>query len=223
MFRKIKKKYKNFLKTSFMISDFEGDSYDYEILESAVKRLHNPTGASFEIGVRMGMGSKVIIDSYRKYHPNLNNVTHIGLDPYGDLPYNFSEIRKNEKSNYTDLMKRLTIINFLKKYPEFHFVNLDTYEFFKRFDDGYPIYNKQKKIIDKFEIVHFDGLHDLDNVTLETEYFLKHLNDQSIFIYDDIDTFNIKKIYKLLENKGFKKLESKERKASFEYNKINSL
>ena len=74
MFRKITKKYKNFLKNYFMITDIEGDSYDYELLDSAVKRIKNPIGISFEIGVRRGMGSKTIIDAYRKYHPNMNNL-----------------------------------------------------------------------------------------------------------------------------------------------------
>lgn len=217
MFRKIIKKYKNFLKKTFMMTDIEGDSYDYGLLETAVKRIKNPIGMSFEIGVRRGMGSKTIIDAYRKYHPSINDLIHIGLDPYGDLPYNFSEERKNEKANYTNLMKRETIINFAKKYKEFHFVNLDTHEFFKRFNDGYPIYQKKKKIINKFEIVHFDGLHDLENVTLEVEYFLKHLSEHTIFIFDDIDSFDMKKISKILNNNSFKLFESRERKASFEY------
>ena len=217
MFRKIKKKYKNFLKNYFMITNIEGDSYDYELLDSAVKRIKNPIGSSFEIGVRRGMGSKTIIDAYRKYHPKLIDLIHVGLDPYGDLPYNFSETIQNAKTDYTNLMKRETIINFAKKYQEFHFVNLDTYEFFKRFSDGYPVYQKKKKIINKFEIVHFDGLHDLKNVTLEVEYFLRHLSEHTIFIFDDIDSFDIERIGKLLQNNNFKVFESKERKASFEY------
>lgn len=217
MFRKIKKRYKNFLKNYFMITNIEGDSYDYELLDSAVKRIKNPIGSSFEIGVRRGMGSKTIIDAYRKYHPKLIDLIHVGLDPYGDLPYNFSETIKNAKSDYTNLMKRETIINFAKKYQEFHFVNLDTYEFFKRFSDGYPVYQKKKKIINKFEIVHFDGLHDLKNVTLEVEYFLRHLSEHTIFIFDDIDAFDMEKIGMLLQNNNFKVFESKERKASFEY------
>jgi len=217
MFRKIKKKYKNFLKNYLMITNIEGDSYDYELLDSAVKRIKNPIGTSFEIGVRRGMGSKTIIDAYRKYHPNLTDLIHVGLDPYGDLPYNFSETVKNAKSDYTNLMKRETIINFARKYQEFHFVNLDTYEFFKRFSDGYPVYQKKKKIINKFEIVHFDGLHDLKSVTLEVEYFLRHLSEHTIFIFDDIDSFDIERIEKLLQNNNFKIFESKERKASFEY------
>jgi hypothetical protein len=219
MFRKVKKKFKNFLKSRFLITDIEGDSFEYEIIESAVKKLSNPIGASFEIGVRRGMGSKKIIDSYRKYHPNLKELIHIGLDPYGNLPYTFSEERKDrvEDALYTNLMKRETLINFLKKYPEFYFVNLDTHEYFKRFSDGYPIYENKKKIINKFEIVHFDGLHDLENVTLEVKFFLNHLSPQTIFIFDDIDAFDMQKIRKILLDNNFKDFESGKRKASFEY------
>ena len=219
MFRKVKKKFKNFLKSRFLITDIEGDSFEYEIIESAVKKLSNPIGASFEIGVRRGMGSKKIIDSYRKYHPNLKELIHIGLDPYGNLPYTFSEERKDrvEDALYTNLMKRETLINFLKKYPEFYFINLDTHEYFKRFSDGYPIYKNKKKIINKFEIVHFDGLHDLENITLEVKFFLNHLSSQTIFIFDDIDAFDMQKIRKILLDNNFKDFESGKKKASFEY------
>ena len=218
MFRKFKKKYQNFIKDKFLITNLEGDSDEYEIFDSSVKRLTNPIGSSFEIGVRRGMGSKMIIDAYRKYHPNLNDYTHIGLDPYGELPYNFSEDRKfNKEHDYTNLMKREMIINFSKKYKEFNFVNLDTVEFFKRFQDGYPIYSKVKKIINKFELVHFDGLHDIENVTMEVDYFLNHLSNQTIFILDDIDTFDFESIKNKLYKKNFKLIENGKRKASFEY------
>ena len=136
MLRKLKKKYNKFIKDKFLITNFEGDSNEYEIFDSSVKRLSSPIGSSFEIGVRRGMGSKMIIDAYRKYHPSLYNHVHIGLDPYGELPYNFSEDRKsNTNHDYTNLMKREMIINFSKKYKEFNFVNLDTFEFFKWFDN----------------------------------------------------------------------------------------
>ncbi|MEC7143541.1 MAG: class I SAM-dependent methyltransferase [Pseudomonadota bacterium] len=218
MFRKIKKKYQNFLKSKFLITQIEGDNEEYEILDRAVKRLKNPQGLSFEIGVRRGMGSKKIIDAYRKYHPKLKNVIHIGLDPYGSLPYIFSEDRKNSlEHNYTNLMKREMLINFSKKYQEYNFVNLDTHEFFKRFRDGYPIYSGTKKIIDKFEIVHFDGLHDLENVNLEINYFLDHLCPQTIFVFDDISSFDFDKIRDKLTEKKFKEIEFGKTKSSFEY------
>jgi hypothetical protein len=40
----------------------EGDSKEYEVFEEAIKQLTNPIGATVEIGVRRGMGSKMIID-----------------------------------------------------------------------------------------------------------------------------------------------------------------
>ena len=98
-------------------------------------------------------------------------------------------------------------------------MNLDTYEFFNRFSDGYPVYNKKKLIIDKFEIVHFDGLHDFENVNLEVSYFLTKLSDQTIFIFDDIDAFDIEKISKRLEKNNFIQFQKKTRKVSYEYNK----
>ena len=60
-------------------------------------------------------------------------------------------------------------------------------------------------------------MHDLKNVTLEVEYFLRHLSEHTIFIFDDIDSFDMEKIGMLLQNNNFKVFESKERKASFEY------
>ena len=62
-------------------------------------------------------------------------------------------------------------------------------------------------------------MHDLENVTLEVEYFLKHLSEHTIFIFDDIDSFDMEKISTILQNNSFKLFESKERKASFEYKK----
>ena len=216
MIRKMIRSFKKFFEDKFLFSSIDGDGIEYEILENAVKKIKNPIGCSIEIGVRRGQGSKTIIDSYRKFHSNIN-LTHIGLDPYGDLPYTYSEDSKNQKADYTNRMKRVTQYNFAKNYPEFHLVNLDTYEFFKRFDDGYPIYDKKKSIINKFEIVHFDGLHDLENVTGEVNYFLNHLSEHTIFIFDNIDSFDIKFIQALLEKKNFKIFETGSTKMSFEY------
>ena len=212
----MKRAIKKFFDNKFIFSTIDGDSFEYEILENAVKKLKAPVGNSFEIGVRKGQGSKTIIEAYRKFHPDVKNV-HIGLDPYGKLPYNLTEELKNQTLDYTNKMKRITQYNFAKHYPEFHLVNLDTEEFFKRFHDGYPIYDKKKKIVNEFEIVHFDGLHDIKNISGEINYFLNHLCSQTIFIFDDIEAFDIKYVQSLLEKKKFKIFESGKTKMSFEY------
>jgi hypothetical protein len=56
----------------------KGDSKEYEVFEEAIKQLTNPIGATVEIGVRRGMGSKLIIDSFRKHHPNVK-LNHLGI------------------------------------------------------------------------------------------------------------------------------------------------
>ena len=65
--------------------------------------------------------------------------------------------------------------------------------------------------------MHFDGLHDIENVTMEVDYFLNHLSNQTIFILDDIDTFDFESIKNKLYKKNFKLIENGKRKASFEY------
>ena len=50
----------------------------------------------------------------------------------------------------------------------------------------------------------FDGLHDIENVSLEIDYFLNHLCNQTIFILDDINSFDFESIKKKLNNNNFK-------------------
>jgi hypothetical protein len=91
----------------------EGDSKEYEVFEEAIKQLTNPIGATVEIGVRRGMGSKLIIDSFRKHHPNVK-LNHLGIDPYGNIEYNPMEAHKNIRLDYTNDMKRDAILDFTK-------------------------------------------------------------------------------------------------------------
>jgi hypothetical protein len=95
----------------------KGDSKEYEVFEEAIKQLTNPIGATVEIGVRRGMGSKLIIDSFRKHHPNVK-LNHLGIDPYGNIEYNPMEAHKNIRLDYTNDMKRDAI----RRAPECVFV-----------------------------------------------------------------------------------------------------
>jgi hypothetical protein len=146
----------------------EGDSKEYEVFEEAIKQLTNPIGATVEIGVRRGMGSKLIIDSFRKHHPNVK-LNHLGIDPYGNIEYNPMEAHKNIRLDYTNDMKRDAILDFTKDYPEFHLVCLEDTEFFKRFSDGYPVYDQYKIMLSKYDLIHFDGPHDLGSVLNEVK------------------------------------------------------
>jgi hypothetical protein len=191
-----------------------GDSSEYEFFDEAIQLLKNPIGVSVEIGVRRGMGTKCIIDAYRKYHPNIS-LTHLGIDPYGNILYRTSDSDKGGRLDYTNKMKQDALLAIIKDYPEFNFVNLEDSEFFKRYADGYPIYNYEKKLLTQYETVHFDGPHDTESVMKEVNFFLDRRPKQCIYIFDDIDTHDIDKIGEHLIWNGFKQFKKGNRKAVY--------
>ena len=191
-----------------------GDSKEYEFFDEAIKLLKNPIGISVEIGVRRGMGSKSIIDAYRKYHPHIK-LNHLGIDPYGNILYRTSDDDKGGRLDYTNKMKQDALLAIIKDYPEFNFVNLEDSEFFKRYADGYPVYDFEKKLLTKYETVHFDGPHDTESVMKEVDFFLDRRPEQCVYIFDDIDTHDIDKIGEHLIWNGFKQFKKGSRKAVY--------
>ena len=191
-----------------------GDSKEYEFFDEAIQLLKNPIGVSVEIGVRRGMGTKCIIDAYRKYHPNIK-LKHLGIDPYGDIIYRTADNDKGGRLDYTNKMKQEALLDLIKEYPEFNFINLEDSEFFKRYADGYPVYDFEKKLLTKYETVHFDGPHDTESVMKEVDFFLDRRPEQCVYIFDDIDTHDIDKIGEHLIWNGFKEFKKGKRKAVF--------
>jgi len=192
-----------------------GDSLEYEFLINAVKLLKAPIGVSVEIGVRRGQGSKTIIDAYRHYFPKAK-LYHLGIDPYGNINYRTADSSVDQKLDYTNAMKRDALLDFTREYPEFHLVNLEDLEFFKRFKDGYPVYDENKKLLTMYEVVHFDGPHTTEAVMNEVNFFLQRRPKQCVYIFDDIDTFKIDTIGNHLVGLGFKEIIRGVRKAVYE-------
>jgi len=193
-----------------------GDSKEYEFFDEAIKLLKNPIGVSVEIGVRRGMGTKCIIDAYRKYHPGVK-LKHLGIDPYGDIIYRTADSDLGGRLDYTNKMKQEALLDLIKEYPEFNFINLEDSEFFKRFADGYPVYDNEKKLLTQYEMVHFDGPHDTESVMKEVNFFLDRKPKQCVYVFDDIDTHDIDKIGEHLIWNGFKEIKKGNRKIVFAY------
>jgi hypothetical protein len=193
-----------------------GDSKEYEFFDEAVKLLKDPIGVSVEIGVRRGMGSKCIIDAYRKYYPGIK-LKHLGIDPYGDIVYRTADSDQGMRLDYTNKMKQEALLDLIKEYPEFNFINLEDSEFFKRFADGYPVYDNEKKLLTRYEIVHFDGPHDTESVMKEVNFFLDRKPKQCVYVFDDIDTHDIDRIGEHLILNGFKEIKKGNRKIIFAY------
>tara|TARA_R110000851_G_scaffold189020_2_gene339105 strand:+ start:142 stop:747 length:606 start_codon:yes stop_codon:yes gene_type:complete len=199
----------------------EGDSLEYEVFEETISNLSNPIGATIEIGVRRGMGSKMIIDSFRKHHPNVK-LNHLGIDPYGNIEYNPDEAHKNVRLDYTNDMKRDALLDFTKEYPEFNLVCLEDTEFFDRYADGYPIYDQYKIMLSKYDVVHFDGPHDVASILNEVNFFHQRRAKECIFVFDDVQSYPHDKVDVYLKHilQGYKLIHSGNRKAVY-LNKSN--
>ena len=77
-----------------------GDSKEYEILIEACESLTSDNLFTVEIGVRQGLGSKLILENLKhKKH------WHIGIDPYGNISYPHFDNKPSIVCNYTNSMK----------------------------------------------------------------------------------------------------------------------
>ena len=185
-----------------------GDSREYEILVEACESLTSNNLLTAEIGVRQGLGSKLILE-------NLKNKKHwhIGIDPYGNLSYEHFDDQPSIVCNYTNGMKvdLLRDLNF----ENFTLYQLGDDEFMKRFCDGVPIYREKKEIINIYDLVHFDGPHKTVDVINEAIFFGKRSKPGSVFVFDDYPYYDMDAVLKIIVNEfGFQLLKQGKTKIS---------
>ena len=171
----------------------QGDSLEYDLIEQSIQFLKNPIGNTIEIGVRDGFASKLIIDAWRKHQKT--PLIHLGIDPYGDILYNESDLSLNiDYTGYNNKMKQDMLVYMSYNYPEFNLINLEDTEFFDKFSNGYPIYNKKKIFINKYDFVLLDGPHDTRSILNEMLFFIKRAPNQQLIIVDDVKSFDLSSI-----------------------------
>ena len=170
-----------------------GDSKEYEILVEACESLTSDNLFTAEIGVRQGLGSKLILE-------NLKNKKHwhIGIDPYGNISYEHFDDQPSIVCNYTNSMKvdLLRDLNF----ENFTLYQLGDDEFMKSFYDGVPIYREKKEIINTYDLVHFDGPHKTVDVINEAIFFGKRSKPGSVFVFDDYPYYDMDAVLKIIVN-----------------------
>ena len=164
----------------------KGDSEEYDLLEKWAK-FDCEGHYSCEIGVRQGLGSKIIMDNI------INNKTHVGIDPYGNLSYqhydrkytfSWPERWRGEfKVDYTDEM-RDTLLNDFKEYRnngKFVLANMTDTMFM-----CHPDWNEKT-----YAFVHFDGPHMSKDVLTEAVWFANRAAPHARFVFDDTDKFEM--------------------------------
>jgi hypothetical protein len=181
-----------------------GDSTEYELLVKwcETSPYANQEGSiSCEIGVREGMGTKIILD-------HLKPQVHIGIDPYGNLKYQHYDTSPAYTCDYTDDMYHQMMQDFAE-YKNFQMYKMTDIDFMKRFN-----------YLDGYCFVHFDGPHMTKDVIREAIYFADKAIDHARFIFDDYPKYNMSKICDLLAYWDFKVLEKGENKICLEKQKL---
>ena len=181
-----------------------GDSTDYDLLEKWAKDFDCDGYKTCEIGVREGLGSKIIMDNV------VNNYIHVGVDPYGNLNYQHYDDTGSYTCDYTDEM-RDTMLHDFKTYRnegKFTLCNMTDTKFM----------NDTEHRHSKFAFVHFDGPHMTRDVINEAMWFANRAAPHTRFVFDDIKSYRIDLIAHLTEFYGFKTVEMGDNKCLLERN-----
>ena len=167
-----------------------GDNSEYELLERWTKGFDCQGYKSCEIGVREGLGSKIIMDNV------INNYIHVGVDPYANLKYQHYDNGPTYTADYTDSM-RDTMLNDFKEYRnagKFTLCNMTDTKFMNDTEHRHSI----------FSFVHFDGPHKTIDVIRETMFFGDRARIGSVFVYDDYPKYDMNLIGTILvDHLGF--------------------
>jgi len=186
-----------------------GDSSEYELLKKWCETtpVYSPRERfySCEIGVREGLGSKIIMDSFKERIQGTPYM-HFGVDPYGNLEYQHYDNTGAYTCDYTDDMYEQMMKDF-ESYPMFYFTKMTDTEFMKQYTN-----------IDYFNFVHFDGPHMTKDVITESVWFANKSVKGTRFIFDDYPKYDMPFISKILEKYGFKTIEAGKNKICLERN-----
>ena len=187
---------------------FDTDSSEYEVLVNAAKKVAVP-GIIAEIGTRRGGSAKMMMDALveiRQNHnrpfvcidpygnieiecTNLNMSTHYPGAPIGEGPQDSKEVTSPHRFDYNnDMRNRIIPSLYFYAYQagfNFTFFCLEDTEFAVRYSDGIPFYENEKKVINEYAMVFFDGPHTTPDVLFETQFFVERSVVGTVFVYDD--------------------------------------
>ena len=181
-----------------------GDSSDYDLLEKWTKDFDCQGYKTCEIGVREGLGSKIIMDNV------LNNYIHVGVDPYGNLKYQHYDDTGEYTCDYTDEMRDTMLHDFKSYRKEGRFtlcIMTDT-----------DFMTVSKHHDSKFAFVHFDGPHMTRDVITEAVWFANRCAPNTRFVFDDHSKYEMNLIANVLTYYDFKTVEMGNNKCLLEKN-----
>ena len=181
----------------------KGDSTDYDLLTKWTKNFDCKGFMTAEIGVREGMGSKIMMDNLKNFY------LHIGIDPYANLKYkHYDNDVEAYQCDYTDQM-RDTMLNDFYKYR-----NGGKYRLYNDTDTNFM--NDHDFTESKYSFVHFDGPHMTKDVMTEAIWFANRSAPTTRFVFDDFPKYNMQLIRDVLKLYGFEIMDQGQNKICLE-------
>jgi len=181
----------------------EGDSDEYWFLTEAVEMSKDVEGMCCEIGLRLGMGTKTIIDA------SLPCQTIISIDPFGSIPYVGREHIGPVRLDYTNGMYKQVMADMsayvLDKPVEWLFFKMTDCEYFNKFADGVELYELEEIVCNKYAMVHLDGPHEYKAIYNEFVFFNDRMDSGATIVIDDVtpDFIDIAPVNQLFESNGW--------------------
>ena len=197
----------------------QGDSTEYELLKKWAEEtpIFNPNQAEFfsvEIGVRKGLGSKIIMDTFMERLKG-KNYMHIGIDPYGHRKYQHYDDAPKIQRDYTYTMMEEMMEDFKEwrvipdgmTLENFHHCWMTDQSFM----NGGSQYSNRH-----FNFVHFDGPHMSKDVMLESVWFANRAYKGTRFVFNDYPKYKMNMIEHALTLFGFEPIDKGENKYCLE-------
>ena len=181
----------------------KGDSTEYHLITEQIGKLKlDQVTLTCEIGLREGLGSKIIMDAILDSKPKLYK--HVAVDPYNNLSYEHYDNEGSVVAGYTEEMKQKTVHYLYQNYPEFDFFHMTDDYYFKTMGEGHQfVLNQQLVLFGLYQVVHLDGPHTTKAVIDELSFFIPRMASKGLIIIDDYTDLQMGIVDMLLKTYNF--------------------
>ncbi len=184
----------------------EGDSGEYEFLKEAVYLSKDVEGILAEVGLRLGEGTKNIVDAAEQCRPGS---TVLSIDPFGSILYVGREHIGPIRLDYTNDMYKQVLADMslyvLHKNINWIPFKMTDKRFFESNFYGVELYELETTVCNKYSMVHLDGPHNYEHVSAECIWFNDRMDIGATMVIDDCtpDFIQIEPINQLLLGLGW--------------------
>lgn len=181
----------------------KGDSSEYHLLTKHIGKLKiDKATLTCEIGLREGLGSKIIMDSIRDQNPPFYK--HVAVDPYNNLYYQHCDDEEQTTADYTEDMKQRIVSYLYQNYQEFDFYHMTDEYYFETMGKGHQFsINGNCMLFGLYKVAHLDGPHTTHAVLDELKFFIPRMDEESLIIIDDYKHIKMGIVDMLLKTYNF--------------------